>query len=182
VTTGQEILVGAIEVLRDASARDPLNAGAHHDLGVALEAAGFHVEAESAYRMALEVDPERDRTHAYLSLTLVALGQQGEALAEAEAEPSPIFRMWALAIVHEACGDRVESDEWLERLIEEYDEVAPYQIAEVCAVRDEAEDAFEWLERAYAQRDDGLIAIGTNPNFRSLRNDSRWAAFLKRIP
>ena len=174
--------MGTIEVLRDASARDPLNAGAHHDLGVALEAAALHVDAESAYRMALEVDPERDRTHAYLSLTLVALGQQGEAIAEADAEPSPIFRLWALAIIHEARGDRVESDEWLERLIEEYDEVAPYQIAEVCARRDEAEDAFEWLERAYTQRDGDLIGIGTNPNFRSLHDDSRWAPFLKRIP
>jgi tetratricopeptide (TPR) repeat protein len=181
VTTGQEFLVGAIEVLRDASTRDPLNGRAHHDLGVALEAAGLHVDAESAYRMAREVDPERDRTHGYLSLTLVALGRQGEAIVEAEAEPSPVFRSWALAIVHEAGGDRAESDEWLERLIEEYDEVAPLQIAEVCARRDEAEDAFEWLERAYEQRDDGLIGIGTNPNFRSLHDDARWAALLRRV-
>ena len=71
-------------------------------------------------------------------------------------EPEEAFRLWALAIVHHALGRATESDEALRELIEKYAEDGAYQIAEVHAVRGEADAAFEWLERAYAQRDSGL--------------------------
>ena len=39
---------------------------------------------------------------------------------------------------------------------------------------------FEWLERAYAQRDVGLAETKPSPPLRSLHGDPRWYAFLRR--
>jgi hypothetical protein len=47
------------------------------------------------------------------------------------------------------------------------------------AWRDEKDKAFEWLDRAYAQRDIGLAELKGEQLFRNLFRDSRWAAFLK---
>jgi hypothetical protein len=53
------------------------------------------------------------------------------------------------------------------------------QIAEVYAYRGETDKAFEWLERAYAQRDPGLAGIKGDPLLKNLAADSRYTAFLK---
>jgi hypothetical protein len=47
--------------------------------------------------------------------------------------------------------------------------------------RNESEEAFEWLDRAYAQRDGGLITVKVDPMLRSLHSDPRFAGFLKKL-
>ena len=66
-------------------------------------------------------------------------------------------------------------------LIAKYAESGAYQIAEVHAARGETDHAFEWLERAYIQRDLGLSQMKTRPLLHSLHGDSRWGAFLHKM-
>lgn len=40
---------------------------------------------------------------------------------------------------------------------------------------------FEWLERAYARRDPGLVGLKVSPHLRSLHGDPRWAAFMNKM-
>jgi ribosomal protein L44E len=56
-----------------------------------------------------------------------------------------------------------------------------YQIAEVYAFRNQSDEAFEWLDRAYAQHDVGLIGTKVEPLLKSLRHDPRYAALLKKL-
>jgi hypothetical protein len=42
-------------------------------------------------------------------------------------------------------------------------------------------EAFEWLDRAYAQRDSGLIYTKVDPLLKSLHGEPRFAAFLKKL-
>jgi hypothetical protein len=56
-----------------------------------------------------------------------------------------------------------------------------YQIAEVYGVRGDVNRAFEWLERAWRQKDGGLVSTKTDPDLRSLHGDPRWHPFLKKI-
>jgi serine/threonine-protein kinase len=51
----------------------------------------------------------------------------------------------------------------------------------VFAWRGEKDRAFEWLERAYSQRDGGLSDIKVDPALNSLRTDSRYQALLRRM-
>lgn len=171
----------AIALKRSALEYDPLSSGSYHGLGNALHAADRYADAETAYRKALELTPQKVGTCAYLSLTLLAQGRSEEALAEAMREPGEVVRLWALAIIRHAMGRCAESDAALRELTEKYAEHAAYQIAEVHGARAESDAAFEWLERAYTQHDGGLTEMKPSPLLRSLHADPRWAQFLMKM-
>jgi tetratricopeptide (TPR) repeat protein len=171
----------AIGFYRRAAEQDPLSATTYHDLGADLHAAGRLEEAEAALRNALELSPQRAGTRANLSLNLLAQGRGEEALAEALRESEEWACLWATAIIHHAAGRRAEADAALAELIAKHQVETAYQVAEVYAARGEADLAFEWLERAYAQRDGGLSEMKTRPLLRSLHADPRWDGFLRKM-
>jgi len=51
----------------------------------------------------------------------------------------------------------------------------------VYAFRGDKDRAFEWLDRAYEMRDDDLYFIKDDPLIKSLENDPRYKAFLKKM-
>ncbi|HEU4940357.1 MAG TPA: protein kinase [Candidatus Eisenbacteria bacterium] len=171
----------AIRLYRRAIEQDPLSSATYNNLGIALRAAGRHQEAEAAYRKALQLASERVGTHSSLALTLLAEGRAEEAMAEAMLEPDEAWRLWALAIIHDAKGQIADSDAVLRELTAKYATDTAHQIAEVHAARGDVDAAFEWLERAYAQRDGGLMDVKTSPYLHSLHGDPRWDAFLEKM-
>jgi tetratricopeptide (TPR) repeat protein len=171
----------AIELTRRALEQDPLSAHAYGNLGEAFQEMDRLQESEAAFRKALELAPQKADVHAFLSLTLLDQGRSEEALIEANREQDPASRSWALAIVHHAMGHGSESDAALRELVEKSRDTLSFQIAEAYGRRGETDAAFEWLERAYAQRDGGLSTIKTNPRLRSLHADPRWGWFMKRM-
>jgi serine/threonine-protein kinase len=78
-------------------------------------------------------------------------------------------------------GHRRESQQALDELIANGAHGAAYQIAEVYAWRGEKDQAFEWLERAYAAHDGGITSIRWDPLIASLRGDPRLAAMDKKL-
>jgi tetratricopeptide (TPR) repeat protein len=171
----------AIRLYRQALEQDPLRPGSYANFAHALAASGRFAEAEAAFRKVLELAPERALTHAALSLVLLEQGRGEEALAEVLREPEEWARQRASGIIHAAAGHRLESDAALQALIAKYQDEAAYQIAEVYAARNEAEPGFQWLERAYEQRDPGLAGVKCERRFRSLHVDPRWDAFLRKM-
>ena len=64
-------------------------------------------------------------------------------------------------------------------LIKDYQDVGAYQIASIYGYRGEIDMAFEWLDRAYRQRNGGLEDfLMTDHLLKSLHSDPRWGAFL----
>jgi hypothetical protein len=57
----------------------------------------------------------------------------------------------------------------------------PANVALAYAVAGDREKAFEYLERAYSEDDDELLAVIRFPGFDSLQSDPRWANLLKKI-
>jgi hypothetical protein len=108
-------------------------------------------------------------------------GEAADALEWANREVLPDFKLLAIALTEHALGHREASDRALEALIAGYGGSAAYQIAEACAWRGETERAFEWLERAYVQRDPGLAHVKTDPHFKAMHADSRWQPFLEKM-
>ncbi|HEY2941871.1 MAG TPA: hypothetical protein VGN09_05515 [Vicinamibacteria bacterium] len=108
-------------------------------------------------------------------------GKPQEALVEIQKEPEEIWRLYGLAITQHAVKDHKKGDEALAGLIRKHQGGAAYQIAEAYAFRGETDRAFEWLERAYAQRDGGLLNLKVSPFLAGLRPDPRYAALLKRM-
>jgi len=56
-----------------------------------------------------------------------------------------------------------------------------YQIAEVYALRDDADRVFEWLDRAWASRDTGIRNLLIDPFFKRYRDTPRFAAFCNKV-
>jgi TolB-like protein/class 3 adenylate cyclase/tetratricopeptide (TPR) repeat protein len=171
----------AIALHRKVVAQDPLRAAGYHNLGVSLDASDRYAEAEAAYRKALELTPQRASVRALLAVNLLAQGRGDEALAEAAREPDEGYRLWALALIGHDVGGGTDSDTALLELIAKYQTDSAYQVAEVYNARGEADLAFDWLKRAYVQRDPGLADMKTNPRLRSLHTDPRWEAFLRKM-
>jgi len=171
----------AIGIFRRALDQDPLSAAACHSLGLALYAKDDFSAAEDAFRKALALEPQRIGSHAQLALTLLAQARPDAALVEASREPEEGYRLWALALAHRATGDDTQSTQLLQRLIDEHAEGWSLQVAEVLAVRNDMDGAFDWLERAHLTRDPGLAHVRTNPRLRTLHHDRRWTAFLAKM-
>jgi tetratricopeptide (TPR) repeat protein len=171
----------AISLQRRAVEQNPLSADAYFRLGTALFIADRLAEAVAALRMALELAPQRGVTSFCLSNALRLQGCVEGAMAEALREPNAVLRLLALAIIHHAAGRRVEADAALKELTEKHANKCAYQVAQAYAARGASDLAFEWLERAYAERDPGLSWTMVDPLLRSLHADSRWDPFLRKM-
>jgi len=80
-------------------------------------------------------------------------------------------------------GKRAEAQSEVEQLVtlskQRY--VSPYNIALIYVALDQRNEAFEWLEKAYQQRDPLLIQLRVEPKWTTLRSDPRFQDLLRRI-
>jgi len=171
----------AIELYKQAIALDPLKANFHLALGYELYIVGRYEEARATLQRAQELNPQLSSLHLTRGKILFSEGRQQEALAEMENETGEWEKLSGEALAYYALGRREESDSALKKLIATHQNDAAYQIAEVYAYRGETDKAFEWLDRAYRQRDPGAPELKTGPLMRSLRQDPRYAELLKKI-
>jgi serine/threonine-protein kinase len=171
----------AIAVGRRACEQDPLSARSYMQLGLALHAARRLSEAEAAFRKVGELAPERAAVHNSLALLMLEAGRLEEAVVEAEAEREMIFRVQTLAIVEHARGHTAESDAALADLIRLATVDGPFQVAEVYALRGDADAAFEWLDRAYEAHDPGLAQSRASSCMVRLHGDPRWGAMMRKM-
>jgi DNA-binding winged helix-turn-helix (wHTH) protein len=127
------------------------------------------------------VDPRAVWVHETQGEIYLAQGQPKEALTEMEAEPGSPYHELGLALAYHALGRDHGSDAVLGALISNGANSCAYQIAEVYAYRGNLDQAFNWLNRAYRQRDGGLGSLETDLLLKSLRSDPRYADLLRRM-
>jgi len=171
----------ALQLKRRAVDLDPLNADSWEYLAETKFFMGQLDEAAADLKKAHELRPDDFLSSTFLSEIYVMQGRPQDALPEIELVRYDATRTFLYAIAYDALGRKKESDAALSELIAKYHAGMAYQIAEVYALRNRRDDAFEWLERAYAQRDSGLIATKVDPLLKSLHSDPRYAAFLKKL-
>jgi tetratricopeptide (TPR) repeat protein len=160
---------------------DPLNADSWEFLAETKFFMGQLDEAAADSKKALELNPDIVSAHTSLSQIYVMQGRPQDALREIERVGDDPMRTFLYAITYQALGRKKESDAVLGEYIAKYHASDAYQIAEVYAFRNQSDEAFEWLDRAYAQRDPGLIATKVAPLLKNLHGDPRYAAFLKKL-
>jgi TolB-like protein/Tfp pilus assembly protein PilF len=171
----------AATLFQQALARDPLHASAYNNLGIAYCAEGHLPQAEAAFRKSIELKPAQSYTHSGLGLVLLSQGKREAALAEMGRESDEGWRLEGLAIANHALGKHAEADAALAELTRKFDKDAPYSIATVHAYRGEKDQAFQWLDRAVAERDGTLAGIKVDPLLKPLMGDPRYQALLKKL-
>jgi TolB-like protein/DNA-binding winged helix-turn-helix (wHTH) protein/Flp pilus assembly protein TadD len=171
----------AIKLYQQAVALDPLRVDSYSGLGYLLYAAGRFDEAQAALQKAQDLNPQATYVHLTLDKILIAEGKPQQALVEIEKEPIEWGKFTGQALAYHALGREQDSTDALAALIAKYHTRASYQIAQVYVYRGEADKSFEWLERAYEQRDPGLPEIKSNPLFKTMHHDPRYSDLLKTL-
>ena len=160
---------------------DPVHLSGYLDLGLYTWYTGLPDESIAALRKCLELNPQYPEAHLFIGHDYIEKGKPDSALVEIQKETAPFWKNYGLAIVYHALGRNKEADDKLAELIKSDGDDAAFQVAEIYAYRNEKDKAFEWLERAYKQRDGGCSDIIGDPLMRNIVKDSRYAAFMKKM-
>jgi TolB-like protein/Tfp pilus assembly protein PilF len=171
----------AIALTQQALATEPLRANVYNWLGNYYLGINRLDEAERAIRRAIELQPAAQSFHVQLAIIEIKRGHAQLALAAAQQEPPGTWNDVALALAQHIGPDRSAADAALRTLIDKNGSLAPYQIAQVYALRDDAKQTFAWLDRAWSLRDSGIQYLLLDPFILRYRDDPRLAAFCRKV-
>jgi adenylate cyclase len=163
--------------LRD---NDPLRIDSYRQLGNAYYRANRLAESAAVFADAAKRFPAATTIHYRLGLVLLAQHQSQAALDEFMLERDPDFRLAGPPLALDKLGRKQEADKALAEAVANEHEAhgAAYQVALIYAARGDADRAFQWLERAYRQRDSGMLWMKFDPLLQPLSRDPRFKTLL----
>jgi len=176
----------ALDQYKIALQLDPLSLPISSSLGWALYSARRYDEAIEQCKKTLEVDPTFARTHLYLGEIYVQKRMYDEAIAEFRMAEELSGELWARTELAHAYAASDRKDE-AQKILDEFkgrperSNFSPYQMAIIYAGLGEKDRAFERLERAYEERNHGLVELKVEPMLDGLRSDPRFTDLLQRI-
>src|SRR5579864_8836563 len=171
----------ALQLDRRAVNLDPLNADSWERLASTEFFMGQLDQSAADSKKALELNPGAGSGTETLSLIDLLQGRPHDALRDIERLQYAPLRACLYALTYYALGRKKESDAALSELMIKYHASNAYEIAQVYAFRNQTDKAFEWLDRAYAQRDPSMMSTKIDPLLKILHNDPRFAALLKNL-
>jgi TolB-like protein/DNA-binding winged helix-turn-helix (wHTH) protein/Flp pilus assembly protein TadD len=171
----------ATRLYEQVVALDPLRPNSYSGLEYLLYVGGRYEDAQATLQKALDLNPQATYVDLTMGEALIVEGKPQQALAEIEKEPIEWGKLTGQALAYHALGREQDSNAALASLIEKYGSAGAFQIAQVYAYRGESDRSFEWLERAYKQRDPGLPEIKTDPLLKNLRHDPRYTELLNKM-
>ena len=171
----------AVKLARRAVDFDPLNSASWENLGEIEFYTGQLDQAAADGKKSLELNPDSWAGPILLTRIYLLQGRPQDALPEIERVHYAPYRAHLYALTYYALGRKKESDAALSELITKYHASNAFEIATIYAFRNQPDEAFEWLDRAYAQRDPSMMSTNMDPLLKSLHNDPRCAAFLKKL-
>jgi serine/threonine protein kinase/tetratricopeptide (TPR) repeat protein len=171
----------AISAMKKAIELDPLSGYAWANVGLLQTMTHDYPAARASIERALAINPSADAFHFALGQLDLLQDRLAEAQTEFQKQGADGNRRMGVAMVEHASGHEKQSQAALKELIAKNAGDMAYQVAAVYAWRGEKDKAFEWLERAYQQRDSGLNGIAWDPLLSNLKGDSRYNALLAKL-
>ena len=170
----------AMAYFRRAVDADPLNMLPRKYVGRALYYQGRSGEAIAELRRAIEINPRFPGLHYELGRALLQANQPDAANAAFAAEPDATWRQNGTVLGYFASRRTQEAQALLAAFTANPDG-GEFQLAETYAFSGQPDKAFEWLDRARAQHDPGIIWTRNDPLLASIAADPRFAAFLESV-
>jgi serine/threonine-protein kinase len=166
---------------------DPLNPILSTHLGWHYVMAQDYDSAIAQLRKTLDFDPNYGLAHWYLGLAYEQKRMYPEAIRALERADDLLGRHLVveadLAHVHAVSGNPRAARKILGGLRELSGQryVSALEIAVICFGLGQKDEAFEWLDKAYAERADLLIYLKNDPRLGSLRAEERFRDLLHRV-
>ena len=186
VLLGSGRLDEAISEMRRAQQLDPVSLTINAALGSMYNFARRYDEAVHQLQRTVMMDPNFSLARYNLGLAYAHKGMYEEATAEfqrsKELDPDSTDAMEALGYVYAVTGRKQEARKVLAelQLIAKQREVSRYNIALIYAALGQKEQAFEWLDKAAADRSLESIYLRFDPQLDVLKADPRFNEFLRR--
>jgi eukaryotic-like serine/threonine-protein kinase len=177
----------AIAEIKRAQELEPLSLNTNAVVGVHLYFARQYDQAIEQCQKTLDLDQNFAPAHLFLGWAYVQKARYEEAIAAVKKatslSPSEPRSVSALGYAYAMSGQAGEAMNILDQLKElsrrRY--ISPHDRAIIYAGLGEKEQAFAWLDKAYADRSWPLPLLKVDPRFDSLRSDPRFADLVRRI-
>ncbi len=171
----------AIELLKKAIDLDPLVYTNFFNLGHAYLRLNKLDEAEESFNTFAIYYPNWQIYHYMMSRIRLAQGRYQEALDEINQETHEFFNLYGRIFINHAMGKKEETDILFKEYLENYGKTDLANTADLYAYRGDYERSFEYLEKAYENRDPVLIEALTYPSFKPMYSDKRWGEFIGKL-
>jgi eukaryotic-like serine/threonine-protein kinase len=165
---------------------DPLSLAINWYLGLNLYHARQYDKAMEQLRKTIQMEPNYHLARNSLGRVYLEKGMYAEALLEfqtaSKLRGEPVVSASNLAVFYAMSGNKSEA----QRILDELKQMppsddSPLLIARAYTALGEKDQAIEWLERAYQERAFSVFFLKVDPEFDSMRSDSRFADLMRRI-
>ena len=177
----------ALAEIERARELDPVSLMINSDLGWAYYFARQYDQAILQFGRALELDPNLAISQFALGYTYEQKGMFEESLAAFQKavllSPDDLVNMAGLGHAYAVAGRREDALEIVARLKQPSQQkiIPSWDIAAIYIGLDDKDEAFAWLEKAFAERHAQLVYIQTDPVLDPLRSDPRFQVLVRRM-
>ncbi len=172
---------GAAQLYEQAVVLDPLRSGFQTNLVGALTCAGRYDEAEKWLHRTQDLNPDFPSLPESRWALELARGDMPAALQAMQKEEDATKRQYMEAVTYHLAGDAVRAAAALRALESNYADVGALTVADVYGYRGDADNAFAWVDRAFAEQDRYMIQAKMYDGLRRLQSDPRYAAMLQKL-
>ena len=177
----------SFDQIRRARDLDPLSISINSSFGWRLYLARQYDRSIAQLRGTLEMDPSYEWAHLILGQAYEQKGEYGLALNELRkavelSHNSPLM-VSALAHAYAVSGNQPEAQTLLAQLMTQSRKqyVSPYYVAVVYLGLSKNDVAMTWLEKAFADRSNGLVFARVEPELDPLRSNPRFIALERKL-
>lgn len=180
----------AIAETKKALELDPLSLPINNFMAITYMFAGDYEKSYQQFQHTIAMDPTFPNAHVVFSLLLKVMGRYEEGIDENEKSQlllgsSPEDAVANASLLRQAFKKGGENAAWqkdLELNLARLKLVSPGVVAALYALAGDKDNAFTWLDKAYAEHDGAEITyLKVQPSFKNLRGDPRFAALLRRM-
>jgi TolB-like protein/DNA-binding winged helix-turn-helix (wHTH) protein len=177
----------SLEQIKKARDLEPLSISINASLGWRLYLAREYDRSIAQLRDTLEMDPDYEWAHLTLGQAYEQKAQYDLALAElrraVEISHSSPLMVSALAHAYALSGNHSEALKLLAELdvLSRKQYVSPFYVAIVYLGLGKNDVAMTWLQKAYADRSNGLVFFKVEPELDPIRSDPRFISLLTKL-
>jgi TolB-like protein/DNA-binding winged helix-turn-helix (wHTH) protein/Flp pilus assembly protein TadD len=172
---------------RIATELDPKSGWMHDDRGWLLLTRRKPEEAAAEFQKAISLNPRFPVAHLSLAVAYDRMQQYDKALAEVKlaedggAEPTRVLEI--LGSTQALSGDMRSAQATLDTLVsgKVNGRISPYSVALVATAMGHKQQALDWLERGYREKETWLPWVAVLVEWQSLRQEPRFMELLRKM-